>query len=128
MVFADSDVIQKIISPFLVIDTYAKELETLFNRKIIKGTTEDLNSIDFPCFVFVKLVGQHKSFKARVIYDSSQIKEICDEVDSSCELYISDVLKFEREFRLFIGDDRIWAVCEYTDFMGGIKTKKTQID
>ena len=122
MVFADSDVIQKIISPSLVIDTYAKEFETLFNRKIIKGTTNDLNSIDFPCFV--KLVGQHKSFKARVINDSSQIKEICDEVDSSCELYISEVLKFEREFRLFIGDDRVWAVCEYTDFMGGIKTKK----
>ena len=110
----------------LVPDCYPLEFETLYNRHIRKIKLENLNEIQKP--YFVKPFENNKSFDARKIYNNDNHEYLLQdlvELNFTQEdfLYVCDIVEFINEFRLFIGNQKIYGIIESTDIL--INSKKS---
>ena len=131
VLFCDTDIIQKKINQFnkvisLVPDCYPLEFETLYNRQIQKIKLENLNEIEKP--YFVKPFENNKSFDARKIYNNDNHEYLLQdlaELNFTKEdfLYVSTIVEFINEFRLFMGNGKIYGIVESTDIL--INSKKS---
>jgi len=96
-------------------DTYQQNFNKFFKRKIEKCQYQNLLTTEFP--IFIKPVGNDKKFDGTVFENLDQFKEILSintlddtlEIKPGMEFYISSILKFEVEYRLFIGNGHIYA-------------------
>ena len=130
VLFCDTDIIQKKINQFnkvisLVPDCYPLEFETLYNRQIQKIKLENLNEIEKP--YFVKPFENNKSFDARKIYNNDNHEYLLQdlaELNFTKEdfLYVSTIVEFINEFRLFMGNGKIYGIVESTNML--INSKK----
>lgn len=126
VLFCDTDIIQKKIKSELVPDCYPLQFKTLYNRNIQKIKLENLNDIQKP--YFVKPFENNKSFDARRIYNDENHKYLLEDLSElnfkeNDYLYICTIVEFVNEFRLFIGNDKIYGVVESTDIL--INSKKS---
>eukprot|EP00656_Telonema_subtile_P010842 TRINITY_DN15283_c0_g1_i1.p1 TRINITY_DN15283_c0_g1~~TRINITY_DN15283_c0_g1_i1.p1 ORF type:complete len:302 (+),score=91.01 TRINITY_DN15283_c0_g1_i1:80-985(+) len=118
MVFADSCVVQSMLPPGGTVDTYHPCFHTLYNRRITRGALAELvHSIQLP--FFVKPAAAHKSFSAQVVRSTEAADALLQQQGAGCEVYASELLEFTAEVRLFIGDNKLWAQREYSEYMIG---------
>ena len=105
--FCSTDVVQHHLKVAglenLVPDTYPPELLHLFGRKITKTKPNLIEA--FPCFV--KPAGNDKSFDGTVVKSKSELLELIP--CHLAEVYVSEVVNFEVEYRLFLGNERLYA-------------------
>lgn len=126
VLFCDTDIIQKKIKSELVPNCYPKQFKTLYNRNIQKIKLADLNEIQKP--YFVKPFENNKSFDARRIYNDENHKYLLEDLSEinfkeNDYLYVCTIVEFINEFRLFIGNNKIYGVVESTDIL--INSKKS---
>ena len=126
VLFCDTDIIQKKINPKLVPDCYPSEFKTLYNRDIQKIKLKNLNDIQKP--YFVKPYENNKSFDARRIYNNDNHKYLLEDLSElnftqEDYLYVCAIVEFINEFRLFIGNGKIYGIVESTDIL--INSKKS---
>ena len=126
VLFCDTDIIQKKINPKLVPDCYPLQFKPLYNRDIEIIKLKNLNDIQKP--YFVKPYENNKSFDARRIYNNDNqeyLLEDLSELNFTQEdlLYVCAVVEFINEFRLFIGNGKIYGIVESTDIL--INSKKS---
>tara|TARA_B100001989_G_C24522531_1_gene456677 strand:+ start:314 stop:1051 length:738 start_codon:yes stop_codon:yes gene_type:complete len=126
VLFCDTDIIQKKIKSELVPDCYPLQFQTLYNRNIQKIKLKNLNDIQKP--YFVKPFENNKSFDARRIYNDENHKYLLEDLSElnfkeDDYLYICTIVEFVNEFRLFIGNKKIYGVVESTDIL--INSKKS---
>lgn len=126
VLFCDTDIIQKKIKSELVPNCYPLQFEALYNRDIQKIKLKNLNYIQKP--YFVKPYENNKSFDARRIYNNDNqeyLLQDLSELNFTQEdlLYVCAVVEFINEFRLFIGNGKIYGIVESTDIL--INSKKS---
>ena len=126
VLFCDTDIIQKKIKSELIPNCYPLQFKTLYNRNIQKIKLENLNDIQKP--YFVKPFENNKSFDARRIYNDENHKYLLEDLSElnfkeNDYLYICTIVEFVNEFRLFIGNNKIYGVVESTDIL--INSKKS---
>jgi hypothetical protein len=119
MIFADSSLIQCMLGPNLIIDTYPEALKSLFGRRIEIGELSRLNETKFP--VFVKRVGSDKNFAARVVHTLDELKSY----DWDSPLYLCEVVDFVSEHRLFLSTGKIWGSRDYSEWIIGHRMANT---
>jgi hypothetical protein len=119
VMFVDSSLVQTLLQrkAINVIDTYPAVFGHLYKRRITKTTLSSAEKMDFP--YFVKLQGSDKNFAARVVHTSADHNALLEAVGSNTPVYLCDVVDFVAEFRLFLSPGRVWAVCEYSEYMIG---------
>ena len=126
VLFCDTDIIQKKIKSELVPDCYPLQFEALYNRDIQKIKLKNLNYIQKP--YFVKPYENNKSFDARRIYNNDNQEYLLQDLSElnfkeNDYLYVCAVVEFVNEFRLFIGNGKIYGIVESTDIL--INSKKS---
>lgn len=126
VLFCDTDIIQKKIKSELVPDCYPLQFEALYNRDIQKIKLKNLNYIQKP--YFVKPYENNKSFDARRVYNNDNQEYLLQDLSElnfkeNDYLYVCAVVEFINEFRLFIGNGKIYGIVESTDIL--INSKKS---
>jgi len=118
-IFADTDVIQTLLSEYLkikkTIPTYPKCFESLYKREIKALPWKDCSKLKLP--YFVKPYTNDKLFEAVVIKNKWDYMYVDDHLQTNTLVYYSPVVKFLNEFRVFIGNNKIYAVVESTKFV-----------
>ena len=125
VLFCDTDIIQKKIKSELVPDCYPLQFEALYNRDIQKIKLKNLNYIQKP--YFIKPYENNKSFDARRIYNNDNQEYLLQDLSElnfkeNDYLYVCAVVEFINEFRLFIGNGKIYGIVDSTDIL--INSKK----
>lgn len=120
VLFCDTDIIQNKIKSELVPDCYPLQFNTLYNRNIQKIKLKNLNDIQKP--YFVKPFENNKSFDARRIYNDDNQKYLLQDLSElnftdNDYLYVCTIVEFINEFRLFIGNGKIYGIVESTDIL-----------
>jgi len=116
MIFADTSIIQQIVDPSVVPDTYPDCFQQLYGRKIVKEILVAASSS--PPF-FVKPAAGHKAFDARLVRTLEEAQRVALKAKES-EVYICEAVQFVSEHRVFLSPGRIWGVREYSDeVLGG---------
>lgn len=131
VIFADTDIMQELLSTkgranLIIPDNYPdfsnKEFDSslnkgfnFYNRNIFKSSVNDLKNLSFP--YFVKPFKNNKSFEAYIIenlkdYNFAMKNVIVDEY-----VYVSELVKFYNEYRLFIGNKEIVEMIESSQFL-----------
>ena len=124
VLFCDTDIIQKKIEPIFVPNCYPCEFNSLYNRNIKKIKFKELDAVQKP--FFIKPFENDKSFDARKVYDNNynyliqDLKEL-NFLDDDY-FYVCDIVEFINEYRLFIGNSKIYGIAESTDIL--INSKK----
>ena len=126
VLFCDTDIIQKKIKSELVPNCYPLQFKPLYNRDIEIIKLKNLNDIQKP--YFVKPYENNKSFDARRIYNNDNqeyLLQDLSELNFTQEnlLYVCAVVEFINEFRIFIGNGKIYGIVESTDIL--INSKKS---
>jgi len=92
-----------------ITDTYSKEFELLFHRKIEIMTKTDLEKyMHFP--YFMKPVGNTKEFDGQIIKSIEELNELLRDQNNNSQYYVCDVITFVSEYRLFVGNNKIYGV------------------
>ena len=95
----------------LIPDTYTSKFNTFFNRQIKKVTYHELQNLEYP--IFIKPVENNKVFDGTVVKCYDEFKELWKfhqvESPEMIEYYVSEVVEFESEFRLFIGNGMVYG-------------------
>jgi hypothetical protein len=103
--FCSTDVVQHHLKnarlECLIPDTYPPKLFHLFGRRIAKVAPDRIG--EFPCFV--KPTSNDKSFDGTVVKSKSELLELV----GGSKIYVSEVVKFKVEYRLFIGNRKLYA-------------------
>lgn len=91
-------------------DTYDYDFYELFKRNIIKVMLYDVKYVE-P--FFIKPVKNTKIFSGHIVYDKLQLKSLqsCNNV----EVYISNIINIVGEYRLLIGNNKLYG----SSFMKG---------
>ena len=101
-------------------------LPDFYKRTITKTTYSDLNKFTYP--YFIKSAGNNKLIPGTVINNDHELSELWKihniTPTADLELYISDVVKFNVEYRLFIGNGRLYA----TAYQKGVNSIKVDND
>lgn len=113
MVFADTSIIQHLVSSDVVSDTYPDRFASLYRRWISKGPLSKLARSQ-PLPFFVKPAGKHKAFDARVVRTADDLEKAATDADGEL-VYVCEAVEFICEHRLFIGSGRLWGSAEYSD-------------
>jgi len=121
VLFVDSSLVQTLLQghPIIsVIDTYPAVFDHLYKRRITKTILSSSDEIELP--YFIKLQGSEKGFAARVVHTTADHNALMKVVgNDTLPVYLCEVVDFVAEFRLFLSPTRVWAVCEYSEYMIG---------
>lgn len=119
MIFADSSVVQHLLrnTGAGIVDSYPEVLNHLYKRRILVTTLKSGDAIP-PLPYFCKLQGSNKDIPARIVRTSDDHDRLLELIEDR-PVYISDVVDFQCEFRLFCSPEKIVAVREYSEFMIG---------
>ena len=124
VLFCDTDIIQKKIKSKFIPTCYPNEFSSLYNRNIKKIKFKELESIKKP--FFIKPFQNDKSFDARKIYNNNYNYLVQDLTELNFidddYFYVCDIVEFINEYRLFIGNSKIYGIVESTDIL--IDSKK----
>jgi hypothetical protein len=120
VLFADTCVVQKLINPICVPECYPEVFDKLYHRKIQTICAKDAFNIKTKCFI--KPYDNNKSFNAHIIKSAIDIeffkRDLEDNnIDENSKVYISSLVNFVNEFRLFIGDGKIYGMVESTKLL-----------
>lgn len=116
VLFADTSVIQKYVSSYYnVPDTYPQELDHLYHRKIGKIKFSQCLSMEKP--FFIKPCGNTKEFDAMRVTMNIDLDYLSSIVDKDDQVYCCDLVKFVNEYRLFIADNKIFAMKESSHYI-----------
>ena len=120
VLFCDTHIIQKMINPKYIPNCYPDIFNSLYNRNIQKIQFKDLYDIKKP--YFVKPYENDKSFEAHKIRNNRDYKFLLEDLQQhnildNDYLYISNIVEFINEFRLFIGKNKIYGGVESTDIL-----------
>lgn len=115
--FCSTDVVQHHLqdTAYVVPDTYETSFMPLLKRHIDKCKFSDLISRDMNRVrgmpFFVKPIGNNKAFDGIIIKSTDDINHYQDffKIDPLTDVYVSDVVTFTSEYRLFIGNGKIYA-------------------
>lgn len=106
----------------IVPDTYDEKFKDLYGRRIQKTKYKDLDKVKFP--YFIKSAGNNKLIDGTVVNDKNELDEIwvCNPGPprglwavndikpwDDMELYTSDIVKFEAEYRLLVGNKHVYG-------------------
>ncbi len=96
----------------LIPDTYDKTFDDFYNRNITKYVYKDIFKVSYP--YFVKSAGNDKSIDGTIIKNSDDVADLwCINqifLYDDMELYVCDVVNFKVEYRLLVGDNKIYAI------------------
>jgi hypothetical protein len=128
VLFADTSVVQKLINPMCVPECYPEVFNKLYNRKIQTICAKDAFNIKTKCFI--KPYDNNKSFNAHIIKSAIDIEFLKrnledNNIDENSKVYMSSLVNFVNEFRLFIGNGKIYGMVESTDLL--IEPNKVKI-
>ena len=119
MIFCDSYIIQKLLNApdQVIVPSYPSELARFYGRKIILSKLGRVDSGIWP--YFVKLAGSDKTTPARVIHSEKDDIELRSEISTETIVYVSDLVDFVSEWRLFLSPDKMWGCQEYSEYIMG---------
>ena len=96
----------------LIPDTYDLEFKHLFKRVINMVTFKDLAKYRYP--YFIKSIGNSKLVDGTVIKNSDDLADVwvVNQVFPKPDLllYLTEVVKFDVEYRLLVGNSRIYGI------------------
>ena len=96
----------------LIPDTYPSLFNQFYKRSITKCVYENLYMYEYP--YFIKSAGNDKLIDGTVVNNAEDLANLWIDNQvlpySNLELYISDVVKFNVEYRLFIGNNQVYAI------------------
>ncbi len=124
VLFADTDVIQELIDPEKIPNTYPKEYNHLYHRSIKKVMFKECYNQTKPFFT---KSFKHKLFDGCMFNDGSDPHLDSLGVKKDTYVYMSTVVKFKNEYRLFIENKKIRGICDASDFIL-VKTLETPIE
>ena len=115
VLFYDTDIVQeKIKDYYQVPDTYPDFLQEFYKRTINKIKFSELENKSYP--YFAKPTTNNKSFTGLVVSNKYNYEYIKSNIKSQQELiYIADVVDFLSEFRLFIGNGKVYGIGDTDD-------------
>lgn len=116
MIFADTGVVQQLLGPASIVDTYPPCLAPLLNRRVTKGKLSEIDPAHLVPPFFAKPAGAHKTFDARLVRDAGEAASLAEEVGGG-ELYACEAVDFETEHRMFLGPGKLWGLQEYSKYM-----------
>ena len=114
--FCDTNIIQKNLSlrklDHLIPDTYPLIFNDFYHRSINKSSYKNIDKFSFP--YFIKSIGNNKLVDGTIIHNEKELNELwinnnilpTDDTD----FYISNVVEFATEYRIFIGNNHIYGV------------------
>lgn len=124
-IFAPSEIINQLLSTHFIsysqIPTYPYYFESLYCREIRKIKFGELKN--YPRPIFIKPVSNDKSFAGFIlttdnIYDHPEYNG--NMMSDDKEIYISNVVHFSNEYRLFIGINKLIGIVDASRFVLGI--------
>lgn len=107
--------------------TYPVELEQFLGRSIEKKSLSEIKSIDLP--LFIKPADEIKKFTGDVFSKESHLENlrIFDKCDNDTQVWTSEVLEFETEYRVFVSNGVIYGMKHYKgDFALMINMEKVK--
>ena len=113
VLFASTDIIQKILPNVEVPNTYPDCFTSLYHRNIRKIKLQECVNLNFP--FFVKPYDNNKSFMAIVVRNDNDLTYVMSQHVEY--VYISDVVEFTNEYRIFLQKGKIWGIQESSDFI-----------
>jgi len=119
MIFADTQIIQKLLLKrgWNCPDTYDNAYDGLYNRQIKQIKYKDSKTLEKP--FFIKPYNNDKSFESIIVErddDFRYLQESEGLLDDD-DIYTSNVVKFLNEYRLFIGNNKIYGITESTKYI-----------
>ena len=122
ILFCDSHIVQKLLNRRkAVVPSYPEELSQYYGREIRLQSLSELSGNELP--YFVKLAGSDKTTMARVVRTRQEESALQSELEAGAPeqptVYVSSVVDFVSEWRLFLSPDRLWGCQEYSEYMVG---------
>ncbi len=116
IIFADTWVMTELFKKNNITDewnSYPFELSNMYYRNI---TVEKLGKINRNFPFFIKSV-ENKVIEGFVVENNQDLKYITDGKNLDSDVYISNVIEFTNEFRIFYGNSKIWGIVESTEYI-----------
>jgi hypothetical protein len=114
VLFCDTCVIQKLL-PCCVPSTYPTEFKELYGRTIKKVKYGECKSYKDP--YFIKPFNNDKEFTAIVVRDDYDRSVLNSTLSDDDFVYVSEIVTFVNEYRLFIAKNNVVGVVESSDFI-----------
>lgn len=111
VIFADTTIMFSLLKQ--TFDNYPIELNKFYHRNINVYDLPETKSIPYP--YFAKPFSNDKSFEAHIIRNDKDYDYFISE--ASGQVYVSELVEFVNEYRLFIGDNKIVGCVESSDFL-----------
>ena len=115
VLFCATKIIQKLLTGYIIPDTYEKCFFEFYKRNIELKTLNDCYNIKMP--FFVKPSANDKSFNAMIINSKSDLKYLNSFMSLDNILYTSDIVKLKNEYRLFIGDKKLYGIANSSEYV-----------
>jgi hypothetical protein len=115
VLFCATKIIQKMITGYIVPDTYEKCFSEFYKRNIQLKSLKDCYNMPMP--FFVKPCANDKSFDAMVINKKSDLDYLHSFMSLDKILYTSSIIKLKNEYRLFIGDKKLYGVANSSEYV-----------
>ena len=114
--FCSTHIIQKNLKEIglseLIPDTYDNIFNNLFKRTINKIFYKDLDKYQYP--YFIKSTGNGKQIDGTIVTNECDLGDIwmVNQIEPTpdLELYISDIVKFDVEYRLLVGNHKVYGI------------------
>jgi hypothetical protein len=115
VLFCATKIIQKILTGYIIPDTYEKCFSEFYKRNIQLKSLNDCYDVKIP--FFVKPSANDKSFDAMVINKKSDLQYLSSFLSPDEILYTSDIIKLKNEYRLFIGDKKLYGIANSSEYI-----------
>eukprot|EP01083_Nonionella_stella_P307820 1083354_1 len=115
VLFADTKIVQQMIPAHLVPDTYPICFKDLYHRKIQKVQFRQCLWENTP--FFIKPCSNDKSFYATKVIQDCDLKCLSYRISPCDDVYCCELVQFVNEFRLFVGDHKLFAMQESSHYI-----------
>ena len=87
----------------------------MYHRKIKKIKFNDCLSLEKP--FFIKPCGNTKDFDATRVTEEIDLKYLSSIIDKDDQVYLCEMVKFVNEYRIFIAENKIFAIQESSHYI-----------
>ena len=115
LLFCDTQIYQKMVSNYVPPDTYPVCFQKYYHRNIVKMKLSDCLHLEKP--YFVKPATNNKVFNATIVKDEYDIAYLQSENSEDSDIYVSDVVNFVNEYRLFILNYELYGIVESSQYI-----------
>ena len=115
VLFCETKIIQKLLVNYKIPDTYEKCFMDFYKRNIQLKSLKDCHNMEFQ--FFIKPSSNDKSFDATIINNKSDLECLNSFLSLNTILYTSNVIKLKNEYRLFIGNNKLYGIANASEYV-----------